>query len=88
MFPSSWCQNGGERGAERVLHPPSVETWANEKGGGGCPPPGINTEVDEVAGGIPHLLESKQGQTKEVETLERERHVAMERNGEVPPEQH
>ncbi len=60
--------------------------WMNEEGGGGCPPPGINTEVDEVAGGIPHLLESKWGQTKEVETLERERRVATERDREVPPE--
>ena len=58
----------------------------NEESGGGCPPPGINTEVDEVAGGIPHLLGSKRGQTKEVETLERERRVTMERDGEVPPE--
>jgi len=71
---------------ERVPHPPGVEMWVNEKGGGGCPPPGINMEVDKVAGGIPHLLGLKQGQTKEVETLERERCVTMERGREVPAE--
>ena len=75
---------------ERVPHPPGVETWANKEGGSGCPPSGINTEVDKVAEGIPHFLEAKWRQKKEVETLERERRItrlAMERDREVPPEQ-